>query len=31
MKYGVRNDLRAVVKKVKKDEVMAQAEFALLA
>ncbi|MCX4309163.1 MAG: TOBE domain-containing protein [Desulfovibrio sp.] len=29
MKYGVRNDLRAVVKKVKKDEVMAQAEFAL--
>ncbi len=28
-KYGVRNDLRAVVKKVKKDEVMAQAEFAL--
>lgn len=29
MKYGVRNDLNAVVKNVKKDEVMAQAEFTL--
>lgn len=29
MKYGVRNDLRAVVRSVKKGEIMAQAEFAL--
>lgn len=29
MKYGVRNDLTAVVKKVKKGDIMAQAEFEL--
>lgn len=29
MKYGVRNDLRAVVKSVKKGEVMAEAKFTL--
>lgn len=29
MKYGVRNDLRAVVKNVKEGEIMAQAEFSL--
>lgn len=29
MKYGVRNDLRAVVESVKEGEIMAQAKFAL--
>lgn len=29
MKYGVRNDLKAVVKEVKKGEIMAEAKFAL--
>lgn len=29
MKYGVRNDLKAVVRSVKKGEIMAEAEFAL--
>lgn len=29
MKYGVRNDLKAVVKSVKKGEIMAQAKFTL--
>lgn len=29
MKYGVRNDLKAVVKEVKKGEIMAQASFTL--
>ena len=29
MKYGVRNDLRAVVKEVKRGEIMAEAKFTL--
>lgn len=29
MKYGVRNDLKAVVKEVKKGEIMAEAKFSL--
>lgn len=29
MKYGVRNDLKATVKEVKKGEIMAQAKFTL--
>lgn len=29
MKYGVRNDLKAIVKNVKKGDIMAQAEFYL--
>lgn len=29
MKYGVRNDLKAVVKSVKEGDIMAEAKFAL--